>query len=314
MNYSNGERRSLVVRLLEGGTARKLMRGEILRASESIQDAYTQATTPTPLESPWPEICAYRLAHLLLREEKVDRERVQQLFGEAARLEALGPWPALYRMALLHSLGRSDELLALWQQAFARQGRGSGAMDSTGAGLRSKEITALELMAIASGQFATLPQLSGLGLPTDDDAHPIWIQLFAGEECAWRMYGPSPHLNQVVYPYSAARAELEAFCTGIPGGFYFVLPAAGPAQFWEDGRWLSFPQLGLLELLATALCSRRYDNASLAESLELSDGALRVRKTQLHHLLRSRFPNIGEIAPYELDIFGIVQHGALWSS
>lgn len=305
MSYTNGERRGRVVELLEGGTARKLMRGEILRASRSISDAYQLAINPTRLESPWPEICAYRLAHVLLREPQVDCERIQQLFAEAGQLRALGPWPALYRIALLQSLGRADT--QLWNQAFERR----GITDTTTAGLRSNEITALELMAIATGHFASLPELSGLGLPLDDDEDPIWSRLFAGEECAWRMHGPSPHLKQVAYPYSAAQAELEAMCQACPGGFFFILSAERPAQFWHEGKWLGFPQPGLLELLATALWDRKYDNASLAETLGVSDGALRVRKTQLHHVLRSRFPNISEVPPYYLDIFGIVQHGAL---
>lgn len=310
MSYHNGEKRSQVVRLLEGGTARKLMRGEVARAFESIRQAYELATAPPGLESPWPEVCAYRLAHLLLREKRVDCARIEQLFAEASRLEALGPWPALYRMALLQFLGRSDELPALWQQAFARRNSGSASMDSTAAGLRSNEITALELMACASGNFSSLPQLSGLGLPLDDEADPIWGHFFGGEDCAWRMYGPSPHLMQIAYPYSAARAELESICSTLPHGFFFILSLDRPAQFFYQDQWLGFPKIGLLELLVTALRIRKYDNASLAEALGVSDGALRVRKVELHNLLRPRFPKIGEVPPYYLDIFAIVQHGA----
>ncbi|MFN8607521.1 MAG: hypothetical protein U0931_08315 [Vulcanimicrobiota bacterium] len=310
MSYHNGEKRSQVVHLLEGGTPRKLMRGDTRRAFEPIQQAYTLATTPPRLESPWPEVCAYRLAHILLRDKNIDCERIQKLFEEACQLEALGPWPALYRMALLQFLGRQDELPGLWQQAFARRNSGSSSPGPTAAGLRSNEVMALELMACASGNFASIPQLNGLGLPLDDEEHPIWTHFFGGEDCAWRMYGPSPYLMQVAYPYSAARAELESFREAQPGGFFFILSMERPAQFWYQDRWLGFPKIGLLELLVTALRIRKYDNASLAEALGVSDGALRVRKVELHNLLRPQFPNVGEVPPYYLDIFGIVQHGA----
>ncbi|MBS2034008.1 hypothetical protein JST97_03420 [bacterium] len=310
MSYHNGEKRSQVVRLLEGGTRQKLMRGEVPRAFEPIREAYSLATTPPRLESPWPEVCAYRLAHVLLRHKTVDCERIQQLFEEASRLEALGPWPALYRMALLQFLGRKEELPALWQQAFARRSSGSTSPDSTSAGLRSNEVMALELMACASGNFSSLPQLNGLGLPLDVEDHPIWTHLFGGEDCAWRMYGPSPHLMQIAYPHSAARAELESIRAARPQGFFFILSLERPAQFWYQDRWLGFPKIGLLELLVAALRIRKYDNASLAEALDVSDGALRVRKVELHNLLRAQFPTIGEVPPYYLDIFGIVQHGA----
>jgi len=310
MSYDNGSKRSQVVRLLKEGTARKLMRGQVARASEFILEAYTLATTPPGLESPWPEICAYRLAHLLLHEKNVDCERAQQLFGQASGLHALGPWPALYRMALLQCLGRRDELSALWQEAFARRNSCSASRDSTAAGLRSNEITALELMACASGNFSSLAQLGGLGLPLDDDQHPIWDKLFAGEDCAWRMHGPSANLMEIAYPYSVACAELESIRQALPHGFFFILSLEGPAQFFHQDQWFGFPKVGLLELLVTALRTRRYDNAGLAEALGVSDGALRVRKVELHNLLRSRFPNIGEVPPYDLDIFGIVQHGA----
>jgi hypothetical protein len=238
--------------------------------------------------------------------DRATRQEAEQLFAQASHLEALGPWPCLYRLAILLALGQTEQLPTLWEDAFRRLGRNSGA-----AGLRSNEVTGLELMACAAGLFSVLPRLNGLGLPLDDDQHPIWAQLFAGQECAWRMLGPDIHLSQVAYPYCAARVELESLCAVYPGGFFFILSDEGRAQFWQDGQWLPFAQVGLLQLLATALLTRKYDNASLAEKLGVSDGALRVRKVQLHHLLRSRFPNVGEVSPYYLNIFGIVQHGAL---
>lgn len=309
MSYANADRRYQVVRLLEGGTARKLMRGEVERAADSIGDAYHLALHPTPLESPWPEICAYRLAHLLLREKEVDLEEPLRLFAEAARLEALGPWPCLYQLALQVSLGRANP--DLWEEAWRRRSGQAAPADTAGAGLRSKEITALELMACCLGNFSRLDRLSGLGLPLGEDDHPIWSHFFSGEECAWRLFGPSHHLSLVVYPKSAARIELAALCQGHPHGFFFILSCERPAYFWHQGDWYQFPKTGLLELLVMALRTRKYDNASLAESLSISDGALRVRKVELHNLLRPRFPEIGEVPPYELEIFGLVQHGAI---
>lgn len=317
MSYSNGERRSHVIQLLQGGTPRKLMRGALEDATEMLRDAYRQANTPTPLESPWPEICAYRLAHILLRQDPVDRatqEEVERLFAQASRSKVLGPWPCLYRMALLQSLGKGEQAADLWEVAYRRLGQGSGAPDSSSAGLRANQVTALELMACSAGLFSNLTRLSGRGLPLNDTHHPLWGHLFRGEDSAWRLFGPSPELDQVAFPLAVARTELESLLATRPQGFFFILPVERTALCWDQREWLPFSQVGLIELLAVTLALRKYDNASLAESLGVSDGALRVRKVELHHLLRPRFPQIGEVPPYELDIFGIVEHGAIFRS
>ena len=317
MSYANGERRSRVIQLLQGGTPRKLMRGELDDATEMLREAYQQANSPPPLESPWPEICAYRLAHVLLRQDPVNRatqQQVERLFAQASQSKALGPWPCLYQMALLQSLGKNEQLADLWETAYRRLGLSSGALDSTSAGLRGNQVTALELMACSAGLFSHLPRLSGRGLPLDDTHHPLWGHLFLGEDSVWRLFGPSPQLDQVAFPLAVARTELESLLAARPHGFFFILPVERPARCWHQSEWAPFSQVGLLELLAVTLALRKYDNASLAESLGVSDGALRVRKVELHNLLRARFPQIGEVPPYELDIFGIVQHGAIFRS
>ena len=106
------KRRNDVASSIEEATIGKLSCGETAEATDEIEKAYKKATEEPIIDSPWPEVAAYRLAHLMLRKGDLtepELRRADQLFKEADSTNAtLGPWPLIYRLATLHRLGHPD--------------------------------------------------------------------------------------------------------------------------------------------------------------------------------------------------------------
>ena len=94
-----------------------------------MEEAHELATREPALDSPWPALTAYRLAHLVMRGARDDETllRAEELFAYSARTdsESLGPLPTIYRLAAMHRLkappsqindefGRAMERLQTW--------------------------------------------------------------------------------------------------------------------------------------------------------------------------------------------------------
>lgn len=72
---------------------------------DPLQEAYDIATVDPPLPPPWPQVAAYRLGHIKMRDARSFDElsAVDELFQKATLRDesVLGPMPSIYRMAVL---------------------------------------------------------------------------------------------------------------------------------------------------------------------------------------------------------------------
>jgi len=106
------ERRLLVSRLLDDCLDQKLLHGGTKLAIAKARQALEAARAPAHLPSPWPELAAYRLAHLLLRSNpngELLRE-VDSLLSQSSKLSTfttpsrVGLLATIYRLPVLYRL------------------------------------------------------------------------------------------------------------------------------------------------------------------------------------------------------------------
>ena len=105
LSLMDEHRRQEVAQLLKQGTNSKLLRGGTEIALPKIKEAYRLAIATPTLPPPWPQLAAYRLAHLLLRSNaNSELQRVNELFQEATSDNCLGPVPQIYYLAALQRI------------------------------------------------------------------------------------------------------------------------------------------------------------------------------------------------------------------
>lgn len=91
-----------VARLLQQTADSKVLLGGTSAALEKAREAHKRATRAgSALPKPWAALCSYRLAHLLMREPTPNLKHVDRLLTEAGSPRCLGPWPQIYRLAVL---------------------------------------------------------------------------------------------------------------------------------------------------------------------------------------------------------------------
>jgi hypothetical protein len=295
-------RRRKVDRELRDGTDAKMLMGSRQEALKHLERAWRLAVEEPRLRAPWPQVTAYRLAHLLMREEEADLSQAERLFAEAAKLEELGPLPRIYQAAALHRLGRPQREV----EKALNQGREVLALDSRGrtgqgrayerAGIQSQGYNLLEL---ASYFVGTPYRLEGMGGP--------WADLFpATEACV--MVGPSRHLAEVRYPRALALRELEARAQDSPEALFFELYDGGEAGRWclGSGEWQSVSGQPL-RLLALLLREQRPTVEILGTRLGLTgnNNAFRQARLRLKEALEGirpgpAFAETGRGAPLRL--------------
>jgi hypothetical protein len=98
------EKRREVGRLLQDCMNEKVTRGSTAEALGHARKAYDLTRSSSPVVTPWPQVAAYRLAHLTLRSADNDANMLQaadRLFAEAATANVLGATPYIYRLATL---------------------------------------------------------------------------------------------------------------------------------------------------------------------------------------------------------------------
>jgi hypothetical protein len=108
------DRRERVQDLLVECADDKLVRGQSGIAEQKAREALKLACDSPRLPSPWPQVAAYRLAHLLLRSASTNDKlcEADRYFKEAQGSDAgegrgvLGPLPSLFRLATLHRLSQ----------------------------------------------------------------------------------------------------------------------------------------------------------------------------------------------------------------
>ena len=174
------ERRSAVYCLLTECVDQKLLRGGTANAITKARDAYARATSKPPLPSPWPQLAAYRLAHLCMRADDLSVESLREidgLFSKASHANRLGPLPLIYHLAILSRLKlalterpEKDVVTAKITEAFEkavqeirRTNFSSGQLPEQPITLQSAAFNLLELACYFLGTpYRTLEGLAGL--------------------------------------------------------------------------------------------------------------------------------------------------------
>lgn len=177
-----------VAELLRSARDRKLLLGGAAGAIDAARRAYRLAGDHPELRLDRAQ-AAYHLAHLLLRSPDPVLEEADALFTQAARSRALGPWPRIYRLAVLSRLGqdpgdahrRACEAVADWV-ALAGDDDGPAQHDSRDPRLQLDVFNLLELATY----FLGLPydRLAGIAArePTEHRAGGF---LIVGPEPEW---------------------------------------------------------------------------------------------------------------------------------
>jgi hypothetical protein len=125
---ARAERRGAVKKALRAGLHDKLLLGGSGEASAQLQKAYQLARKPTPLQWPWPQLTAFRLAYVWMRTASSSRDlaKIDRLLREAGDgVRALDPLQhALHiivlrrRLELAKTQKESDVLRARTEKAF----------------------------------------------------------------------------------------------------------------------------------------------------------------------------------------------------
>ncbi|WKZ13380.1 MAG: hypothetical protein QY320_05255 [Gammaproteobacteria bacterium] len=217
MQDSPQQRTAEVLTQLKTGLDGKLLRGGTEIALQHLESAYGSARTPIRLDPPWPQITAYRLAHILMRRgAETPWDRIDELLSEATQGDVLGPAPLIYRLVSLSRLhsnaAPSQELLAIYHRAIdlisiiqagqEPQHRTERAGQRHSSILQPVWIDLLELAAY----FTDLPYQPLEGRV--DLNQDIFSDLGIGRS-AWRVVERLEDAG-IHYPESTARARIEA--------------------------------------------------------------------------------------------------------
>lgn len=306
---SLAERRARVNRLLTEAASHKLLRAGTGHAVERAREAYELAQEQ-PVLQPWAALAAYRLAHLVLREPRTREtlEEADALFAEAAREPMLGPYPRIYRLALLQRLGASRPgIERTFREAVSAYDGWMRGRDSAGEMQPSVPVqTDLFGMLELAGYFLDLDRapLEGRGARLDEP----YLR-----EPHWRLVGPDPTLADVSIPEATAVAELEALAPVLGAAFVFRLPPDRNAAVLRvaDGPWEALPHRAA-RLLA---CLLREDAAcpqQLVERVMGGDGrAQQTALRQVRHRLTDQLRARGYELPGELVVSAAAQRPRL---
>ena len=221
-----------------------------------LEELYCFSIGPTRLTSPFPEVCAYRLAHVMMRDarDKADFIRILELLQEPCRLSAFGARPHLLRVAALHRLRLIDPETVTdtdIQQGF------NNALE-----LARRPLEETDIKAVTQRVTANLIEQTGylLGLPFAGSIDPDfvssavpkgdWVVLVRGIPMIW-MTEP---LARIFYEESIKRLQ--------------------PTIRFE---WQSYPSVKFLggnltrkdAILAATLCLAEHDDDALWRAMDV---------------------------------------------
>ena len=248
-------RRNDVYKLLQETADKKSSLGGTSDALDRAENAYEIANKPERLGLPWPQLAAYRLAHLMLRSEDADSQLalIDRRFEEAAELtQTLGPLPLIYRLAVLHRLANQtenksntlrDQLGKVFHQAGEaikkagnRNWKDIGAdptRKTRGGPIQNSTFNMLELASYFLGNpYRALEGLGAITDPLDSTYQPRNGQ-------AWILVGPNPDISTVQMCKKVALEELEEFGRRNPDAVLFKLELQKPLRGRETDQSLS---------------------------------------------------------------------------
>ena len=268
------QRREEVLKLLERGTALKLLSSCSDEALALLLDAHELATREPVLPEPLPALTAYRCAHLILRraydlESLLDAE---ELMKDAAACEDLGPLPAVYHLPILHRISMlkpecvpPERMRAAFGRATKRvQEVSSSAPES----VRNEDDLAERLERIDAQKqhhLVNMLELSAFFMGLDyaplEGMEGPFFDLFPGDryKTGWVLLGQNPYIENIRVPKQLALAELETRRKEAPNALYFKLSQLEGTREWGVGP-SSPKQAPENDLLILACClDERYD-------------------------------------------------------
>jgi hypothetical protein len=201
---SRNNRHATVQKYLKYTCDNKLLKGNAADAIQYAKKAYEEASREPVLANPDPQLAAYRLGHLLMRNPKPDRNTIEEIIGLlrfATEAPELGPLPKIYLIAALNRrISRCEsendrttsklEMEDFFEQAVKELRRTSFRSDKTeSAVIQDYTFNMLELAAY----MADLPyeKLEGLGIRNDwlfEDEPCVLIEANIGPEKLTRFY------------------------------------------------------------------------------------------------------------------------------
>lgn len=295
------QRRARVYRLLTDGASYKIQRAGTDAALGFIRDAYELASKEPRLDV-WAALAAYRLAHLLLRGSPTQKqlEEIDELFTEAARQPALGPYPRIYRLAVLQRLGVKRPLIETTFRealnAYEEWTRKHATTDTAGITVTPNLQTDLFALLDLAGYFLAIDRgpLEGRGARVED---PL-------RDAQWRIVGPDPALADVLVSEAFARAELDPLASKLSASCTFVLPPSrdGATIRALGGEPKPLPHRAA-RLLAVLLRGHAHDHRALVERVMGGDGESYVTAfRQVKRRLVTQLQGLGVTPPAELVV------------
>lgn len=259
------DRRAEVLSLLEEGTDLKLLRSGTQRSIAALKTALRLAKVQPRLPGPWIPLISYRLAHLVLRDARTERQlhEADQLLAAASRCRSLGPLPWLYRLPVLKRLGELDDpeevarrLSHIGRLLAERQDGATTWADELPQAVeqQSRPFNMLELAAYFLGGPHAVLEGGGAGP----------FREFGRNWRPWLLLGPDPAISTVRYPEALALEELEARVDGIQGALGFRLSAQGDRARWRRGGAWEEATESSVRYLACVLARSQVDADRLA--------------------------------------------------
>lgn len=280
-------RRKRAAELLKDGTEAKRWRHATHEAQSYLQEAHDLAWKEPKLQAPWPQITAYRLAHIKMRSAKTyeDLLEVDELFLGATGDGTLGLVPRIYRLGVLKRLWditKSDYVEKQIGQVFDRSISelqrlvGSTILEEEEFYMRTPLQAGLVNMLELAAYFLDRPYTPLEGL------HGPYLDLNLGED-DWYLLGHDPILRTVRYPRQLAEAELEALEKSFPSGLFFKLPLSREEQSWKlpDKTWTRPRAKHYIRLLACLLLGKDRNTGGLTSRVLGEDG----REDNLHQVV-----------------------------
>ncbi|WP_146108754.1 hypothetical protein [Chromatium okenii] len=190
---------------LKQGLDKKLQSGGQQDAIKLLEEAYQCARPPSQLPPPWPQITAYRLAHLLMRSGcKTDWHKIDCLLEEASSGNSiLGAMPLIYRLVSLQKCHAPPEKLEdVYESAVKKLNQQLPVLDKPkrdeGHLIQLNAVNLLEMAAYFIGlKYKTLEGQIELG-------NDFFANLGVGKS-AWFVLDSQQEGSSIAYPESMAR-------------------------------------------------------------------------------------------------------------
>jgi hypothetical protein len=320
------QRRGKVNQLLSSSIDRKLSKGGSSKALEWSEEAHHLANMPPRLPAPWPQLTAYRLAHLRCRAGQLsvaDLQEIDALFVEASTIPELRSLACAYRIAILTRLECTDSRSSRsqWQQ------KRSVCFEEAVQAIRHVQInprtTSRESMVLQASAFNLLEFSSYLlGLPYDSleglAIQDVVEQCYSG---GWFIAGRG--IERIRMTEEFARCEFYARTTAKNGLFVELHRQSASWKSVGDGVDseselvnVEFAKLVLLSIEQPKLSQSDLRRRTVGTAGEDSDARFRQVKARTQKAIRNLFKDDslkvfdGNVFNQNICVIGLVEGAA----